>query len=355
MNADRAALPFDLPGRPVVRKLRTGGSSSSGGAGRQQLPGYDPVYSDIVDYIVRITDEIWRDRGIGRIYETYDHACTVYSPYGVVRSVEEVVASTTAALGASSGGWVEHLNVAWSENGGEFYTSHLGYGGSVNSGWSQWGPPTGRRALSHFIADCVSRENRIHTEWLVRDNGAVVRQLGLDLQETARRLAAAPSLETWIQATPGVRHQSLREPLDLTDRGPEAWARVFFDDLWNRRRLDRLPEVYAPDVICHATGGRTIDGLRAVRALIVEVLASIPDADMRVDHVCWSEEGDGVILAVRWQLEGTSKPGGVLGDCPAGLPTVVSGISHLRFEGGLVAEEWMMFDELGTLVRALRA
>ncbi len=352
-NSD--ALPFELPQRPAVRRLRGAEAKlSSIRADRSQLRGY-PVYSDIVDYIVRITDEIWQDRDIGRIYETYDHACTVYSAYGVVRSVEEVITSTLASLAASHNGWIEHLNVAWSQCDCEFYTSHLGFGSSVNVGWSPLGPPTGRRTRSHFIADCVSHENRIHTEWLVRDSGAVVRQLGLDLQLTAQRLAAAPSLETWIM-TPAdtLAVQSPRQALKLTDAGPETWAQVLFDDLWNRRRMARVKEVYATDVICHAAGGRKIVGAQHVQALVLEVLASMPDAEMRVEHVCWSEEGDGVILAVRWQLEGTSKPGGVLGNCPAGLPTLITAISHLRFSRGRIVEEWMMFDQLGTLVRALR-
>lgn len=352
-NSD--GMPFELPQRAAVRRLRGAEARPSPSqADRPGLLAY-PVYSDIVDYIVRITDEIWKDRDVGRIYETYDHACTVYSAYGVTRSVEEVIASTGASLAASQNGWIDHLNVAWSECDGEFYSSHLGFGGSVNVGWTPWGPPTGRRTRSHFVADCVSRDNRIHTEWLVRDTGAVVRQLGLDLQLTARRLAAAPSLETCI-LTPVDRltGHPRRQPLERTDAGPEAWARVFFDDLWNRRRLARARDVYATDVICHAMGGRRVVGVEKVQALILEVLASLPDAVMRVDHVCWSEEGDGVILAIRWQLEGTSSPGGVLGNCPAGLPTAITAISHLRFAHGRIVEEWLMFDELGTLVRALR-
>jgi predicted ester cyclase len=330
--------------------------TSSAFAERQALPGFDPQYTDIVDYIVRITDEIWRDLGIGRIYETYDHACTVYSPYGVVRSVEEVIASTGAALAASRDGWVKHLNVAWSELDGTFHTSHLGLAGSVNSGWSQWGAPTGRSLSSHFIAHCVSRENRIYDEWLVRDNGAVIRQLDLDLLDTARRLAATPSLETWVLSPPTrLVGQIPRAALEAADTDPETWARILFDDIWNRRRLDRVVLAYATDVICHAAGGRRLIGVRNIQGMILQVLAAVPDGVMHVEHVCWSEEGDGVILAVRWRLEGTSKPGGVLENCPAGLPTVIAGISHLRFAHGRIIEEWMMFDELGALVAALRA
>jgi hypothetical protein len=62
------------------------------------MRGFEDRFTDIVDYIVRITDEIWMDRAVGYIYDTYDPSCTIYSSYGIVRSVEEVIASTVATL-----------------------------------------------------------------------------------------------------------------------------------------------------------------------------------------------------------------------------------------------------------------
>ena len=108
------------------------------------MAGFEPRFTDIVDYIVRITDEIWTDRAIGYIRDTYDHACTVYSSYGVVRSAEAVVKSTIAGIAAVPDGDTNHLNVAWSgdeEQG--FYTAHLGFGGGVNRVDTTFGPATG--------------------------------------------------------------------------------------------------------------------------------------------------------------------------------------------------------------------
>jgi hypothetical protein len=75
---------------------------------------------------------------------------------------------------------------------------------------------------------------------------------------------------------------------------------------------------------------------------------------MRVEHVCWSEETDGVIVAVRWALEGTSRPGGLLGELPGGRPIGIMGMSHMRFAGPLIVEEWMVFDEVATIAQAYR-
>src|SRR5687767_12743638 len=131
-------LPFRLPQRPAVTRIRrcdVGALAAPSGERTQPMKGFEDQFVDIVDYIVRITDEIWMDRAIGRIYDTYDASCTIYSSYGVVRSVEEVIAGTITTLNAFPDGEIHHLNVAWSgdEQAG-FYTSHLGHSRSTNVG-----------------------------------------------------------------------------------------------------------------------------------------------------------------------------------------------------------------------------
>jgi len=94
--------------------------------------------------------------------------------------------------------------VAWSGDETEgFYASHLGYARSTNIGASPYGPAAaGKRLWRFFVAVCVSRNNLIHTEWLVRDNGASVQQMGFDLHDTARRLAESALLEKIVVSVP---------------------------------------------------------------------------------------------------------------------------------------------------------
>lgn len=354
------ALPFTLPERPPVTRVRLRDARDlNRGVGErtQDLPGFEDRFTDIVDYIIRITDEIWMNRAVGYVYDTYDPSCTIYSSYGVVRSVEEVIASTVTTLNAFPDGEIHHLNVAWSGDVDRgFYTSHLGHSRSTNVGRTAWGAGTGRRTSIRFVADCISKDNRIHTEWLVRDNGAAVRQLGYDPHVVAKAAAQTASFEHFV-LSPETRlqGQAPRRRLDVDRSTVEGWARSLFHDVWNLRRLDWLAQHYADDVVAHAGGGRTAQGLRNYQALVLHVLAAIPDGMMRVEHVSWSDETDGIIVAVRWVLEGTTAPGGVLGECPAGRPVFMMGMSHLRLVGGRIAEEWMIFDEIGVLAQAYRA
>lgn len=351
--------PFRLPERPRVTRIRhrrTADLLRPQGERTQPLSGFEDDFVDIVDYIVRITHQIWVDRAIGRIYDTYDANCVVYSALGTIRSVEDVVANTLQSVAASSDGESHHLNVAWSgdEDDG-FYTSHLGFAYATNSGPTMFGPATGRRTGRFFVADCITKDNRIHTEWLMRDNGAAVRQMGFDLQEVARRLAESPALEqTTVVVPPRLDGQAVRAPYDGPTDTPQGWIEHHFD-LWNQRRFDHFALHYAPGVIAHWCGGRAAQGLRNATALVLQLLASLPTGTIRVEHVSWSEETDGVIVAARWTLEGWSRPGGMLGEVPAGRPVAIMGSSHFRFRGGMIVEEWTVFDEVGTLVQIYRA
>lgn len=355
----RNGLPFALPQRdPVtqVRKVDVAKLSVSSGVRTQPMAGFEDDFTDIVDYIIRITEQIWVDRNVGRIYDTYDANCTVYTTNGIVRSVEEVISSTTIGIHIAPDGKSHHLNVAWSGDETEgFYTSHMGYARSTNSGPSPYGPATGRRIGRFFVADCVTRANLIHTEWLVRDNGAAVRQMGFDMQETARRLAETPLAEATVVSVPTrLKGQVPRKGYDGATDTVRGWVEHHFSRIWNERFFDQIGRAYDPSVIAHWGGGRVAAGIRNLGALVVAMLSSLPDATMRVDHVSWSEETDGVIVAVRWMLEGTSRPGGLFGDWPAGKPIGVMGMTHMRFKERLIVEEWTIFDEVAVIAQAYR-
>jgi SnoaL-like polyketide cyclase len=352
-------LPFALPERPQVTRIRQRNTAElrvSTGVRTQPLAGFEDDFTDIVDYILRITEQIWTDRAVGRIYDTYDANCTIYTSTGVVRSVEEVIASTTMGINAGPDGETHHLNIAWSGDEAEgFYTSHLGFARSTNLGATPYGPATGRRLGRFFVADCITLQNRIHTEWLVRDNGVAVRQMGFDIHETAQRLAELPVTQTTIVAPPTrLQGQAGRNPYDGPVTTIEGWVANHFSRIWNFRFFDHISSAYCENVIAHWAGGRVACGQRNLSSLVIGLLASVPDATLRVEHVSWSDETDGVIVAVRWTLEGTSQAGGLLGPIPSGRPISIMGMTHLRFNGPVVVEEWTMFDEVAIVTQAFR-
>lgn len=324
----------------------------------QSLEGFEACYSDIVHYIAYCTHRIWAEKGVGLIYDHYDDAVVVHTPYGTQTSVEEVMTGTIQMLQAFPDRESRLGAVAWTGDDKQgFYTSHLGTSRMTNLGPSVYGPATGRKVRIRHIADCQIIRNIIYREWLVRDNGALVRQLGLDPAEVAIRLAAAQArggVPTPVAGQPdrtvGQRHP---EPLDLPS-GPEATMeenlRHMFHDVWNRRRFDRIRDFYASNVNVQTAPGRELHGVSGVTTAVIGFLAALPDAVMHFDHFCDIHETDGYIAAVRWSLNGTHLGDGQFGP-PTGKPVEILGMSHFRFVNDRIVQEWTVWDEVAVLMQ----
>jgi hypothetical protein len=78
---------------PEVRSVvgRTLGELLEEGPRRQDLPGYDPMYRDFVDYIIRCTHRIWEQKNVGLCRSHYAADCAIHTLAGPVTGVEAVV------------------------------------------------------------------------------------------------------------------------------------------------------------------------------------------------------------------------------------------------------------------------
>jgi hypothetical protein len=61
---------------------------------RQALEGFEPLYSDIVDYIIRCTHRIWEEKNVGLCRSHYGADCAIHTLAGDVSGVEQVVRNT---------------------------------------------------------------------------------------------------------------------------------------------------------------------------------------------------------------------------------------------------------------------
>ena len=63
------------------------------------MAGFDPKFKTPEDYILGCTYEIWEERGVGLITDSYYSAdCVVKTPLGVSNTVAAVVSGTLATL-----------------------------------------------------------------------------------------------------------------------------------------------------------------------------------------------------------------------------------------------------------------
>ena len=316
--------------------------------------------SDIVDFILGITFEIWEQRGVELIHRYYAPDVEVYGMEGVIHGAQAMVDGTRQMLEAFPDRLLLGDNVVWSgdrENG--FYSSHRITSPMTNRGPSVFGQATGRQVRITNVADCVVENGVVTREWLMRDNLALVRQLGFDPAEAARRLAArvspedrdwmAGELERVAQAepltvTPGLDAAEADETRLATEFLATQWASADIPTRWNR---------YAPYAVLHRSPVERYSGREAIAGHYESVRRAFGDPRISLDHVARQPFGrDGRDVAARWTLTG-SHADTFAGIAATGKPVFILGVSHWRTMAGRIVAEWTVFDQLAVLGQIL--
>ena len=326
----------------------------------QGMAGFDPVYTDIVDYIIRCTHRIWDEKNVGLIYTHYTHNAVVYTPTGATYSREEVVRGTLQRIAELPERRGFASQVIWGGNDqAGFYTSHLTTSIGRATVPGPGGEPVSRPFYARTLADCMVYRNRIYREWLVRDTMAQLLQTGADPDAAATRIAAEQAARgvTAPQLGDGTRLLGQEPPaahIDASIAATDAEADLLQDlhQIWNWRMFGDIRRLYAPHVQWHGPRMKEVSGTAMVTQQLIGLLAMIPDATWTPHHICsiaHANEG-GSKIAVRWTLEGRHTGAGALGP-PTARPLTVMGISHYHLKGGRIVDEVTLWDELALRVQ----
>ncbi len=324
------------------------------GPAKHDMTGFEEDYVDFVDFILRITHRIWEMGDMGYIYDTYQHNCRIHSAYGVSYGVEEVVSGSIAVLAGFPDRRLIGEDVIWKGNNDEgWYSSHLIQNIATNLGYSSWAPPTGKKVRYLAIADVVARNNYIFEEWLVRDTGAMVRQMGLDIFEVAKLVSTSFDQEFSTGETDRLAGQAPPQTYEIRHAPdhPEDVARRVYQDIWNGRRFNLIKELYEENCETHLPNDVTIYSNNHFKAYLLGLIGMFPDFAMSVENVHWNgNEEEGYRVSVRWRFRGTHRHNGWYGK-PSGKPVNVLGISHVHIRNGKVWKEFIVFDELALLAQ----
>lgn len=315
------------------------------------MKGFDPKFRDFPDYIIAITREIWEDRGIAALHDYYASGIAVRTPGAVSTGNRSVIAATMATLAEFPDRTLLGEDVIWSgtpEKG--LLSSHRILSTATHLGDGVFGKATGKTLTYRILADCHASGNVIDDEWLVRDNGAIVRQLGQTPEDHARDLIAREGgPETCIR--PLTPHNDPEGP--CRSRGNDnEWGQCYADILTRIMGADMsvIEADYDRAVQSAYPGGISGHGRGPVDRFWIGLRASFPSADFTIHHQIGRD--DPMMpprAAIRWSLWGKHDGWGAFGP-PSGAEVFVLGISHAEF-GALVGgqprlrREWTLHDE----------
>lgn len=310
------------------------------------MQGFDPKFKDFPDYILGITREIWEDRGIATLHHYYTKDIPVRSPGSVVRGNQDVIGATMATLAEFPNRRLLGEDVIWSGTPEEgMLSSHRIYSTATHSGDGIYGRATGKKLGYRIIADCHAINNQINDEWLIRDQGAIVRQLGWTPSDYAADL---------IKSEGGVKNCIKPFTPEIDIAGPYKGRGN--DNEWGVKYADILRHIMDANMAVIATeydeacalelpGNLAAHGLAAADNFWMGLRASFPNAEFTIEHQIGRD--DAMMpprAAIRWGLYGKHEGWGSFGT-PTGAQVYIMGASHAEFGPRGLRREFVLFDE----------
>ncbi len=310
-----------------------------------EMAGFDPRHADPTEYILGVTREIWEDRGIATLRRSYADGLAVRSPAGVVVGNEAVIAATLATLAEFPDRTLLGEDVIWcADPQGGFLSSHRLMSTATHRHDGTYGPATGRRLRYRIIADCAARDQAIYDEWLVRDQGAILRQLGVEPRRYACERVAAEAERPVPPLTPDTD-----VPARYTGTGnDDAWGQRYADMVAAIMAADmaRIPRDYDRAVQMALPGGETGHGWEAADGFWIRLRAAFPSSVFQIHHrIGRADPLQPPRAALRWSLWGRHDGTGAFGP-PTGARVYVLGISHAEFGPRGLCREWVLYDEV---------
>jgi steroid delta-isomerase-like uncharacterized protein len=124
----------------------------------------------------------------------------------------------------------------------------------------------------------------------------------------------------------------------------KALVQRWFDEVWNRGRVEAIDELLAPDALVHGLGDGEMRGAAAFKPFHAAYREAFPDVRIQIDDMV--AEGDQV--AFRWTAT-ASHQGNSLGFAATNRNVRFQGMGIIRVRNGKLVEGWNTFDQLGML------
>ena len=320
------------------------------------MSGYSNRWTDFPDYIIGITKQIWEDRGVGTLNQYYAPDIVVRSPMGISRGNQAVIAATMATIYEFPDRELLAEDVIFSNAAEHGYlSSHRLITRATHSRDGAFGAATGKRWVARVIADCAARGDQIYDEWLVRDYGGIVRQLGMDPADYAAQLIDA-------EGGPDKASQVFLPAHDVAGpylgRGNDnQWGATYADILHRimNHEFNTIRDVYDRAIIGEYAGGLHSLGWDKTLEFWIGLRSSFPAAKFEIHHQIGM---DGDMLspraALRWSLDGKHDGWGSFGR-PTGKSVHVFGMCHAEFGPWGLRREFALYDEIAIWKQILMA
>ena len=311
------------------------------------MKGFNKKYKDFPDYILKITKQIWEGKDVDSIGEFYTENIPVRSPFGITYGNKPVIEATYNTLKEFPNRQLLGEDVIWNGNDDNgYHSSHRILSKGTHLGDGFYGKPTGKDIYYRVIADCACKDNQVYDEWIVRDQGAMVRQIGYTPKEFAQimidkegGLEKAKKLFDKNDIKPSDYY-----PINVEKSSPgEKYSKILskvFEEGYDFKDYNRASNIYWP-------GNKLGHGREDIAKLWNSLKSIFTDIKFTIEHVGYiNEPNKNPRASIRWFLEGIhSKESKDYGE-KTNSKLFIMGINHVELNLDGVIREWVLFDEV---------
>ena len=143
------------------------------------------------------------------------------------------------------------------------------------------------------------------------------------------------------------------QPVDGFD--VDTFVRENWSGLWNAQDQALLRRNYVTDFTFAGTTDRAFTGPESYARMVAEFCQCFSGLQLEMDEVYWMGNAEqGFLTAERWSGTAIHSGNGQYGPA-TGAEVQVWGITQHRIVGGLIVQEWMLFNELELMMQIIAA
>jgi predicted ester cyclase len=311
------------------------------------MKGFDKKYVDFPDYILKITKQIWEGKDVESIGKFYTDNIPVRSPFGITYGNKPVIEATYNTLKEFPNRQLLGEDVIWNGNDDVgYHSSHRILSKGTHLGDGFYGKPTGKDIYYRVIADCACKDNQVYDEWIVRDQGAMVRQIGYSPKEFAQIMIDkeggiynAKKLFDKSEVKPSDYHP---EDVRINSAG-EKYSKILnsvFEANYDFSDYNRASSIYWP-------GNKLGHGREDVAKFWNSLKSIFTEIKFTIEHVGYLDEPiKNPRASIRWFLEGIHSNDSDDYGKKTNSKLFIMGINHVELNKDGIIREWVLFDEV---------
>ena len=311
------------------------------------MKGFDKKYKSFPDYILKITKQIWEGKDVNSIANFYTEDIPVRSPFGVTYGNKPVIDATFATLREFPNRQLLGEDVIWNKDSEDgYHSSHRILSKGTHLGDGSYGKPSGKNIYYRVIADCACKNNQVYDEWIVRDQGAMVRQIGFTPKEFAQKIIENEGGIGKCKKIFNLKSDMKSEykpnpaPEDSVGLKYSNILNTIFTNDYNFSDYARAASIYWP-------GNKIGHGREDIEKFWQSLKGAFSNFKFSIEHIGYLEEqGKNPKASIRWFLDANhSNKTSDFGEA-TNKNIFIMGINHAEISDGKVIREWVLFDEV---------